>query len=149
MVPMPLAPGQATLGHLLFRVYRLVQREVYRGLRDAGYPEIRDAHSHVLRHIAPEGTRLSALAAAAGMTKQYMTYLVNDMRTLGLAELVDDPDDGRARRVILTERGQAAYETAVRLSQALEARWAANVGAGRMRTMRAVMRALAATDEHA
>lgn len=143
------AARQPTLGHLLFGLYRTLQREVYDGLREAGFPEIRDAHSHVLRHIRPEGMRLTSLAAAAGTTKQYMTYLVNDLCGLGLLEVLPDPDDGRAKRVRLTDYGQQAYDTAVSLSRALERRWARRVGVERMENLRDVMQTLVAAEEDA
>ncbi|MEZ5653184.1 MAG: MarR family winged helix-turn-helix transcriptional regulator [Burkholderiaceae bacterium] len=143
------AARQPTLGHLLFGLYRTLQREVYDGLREAGFSEIRDAHSHVLRHIRPEGMRLTSLAAAAGTTKQYMTYLVNDLCALGLLEVLPDPDDGRAKRVRLTEYGQRVYDQAVSISRALERRWARRVGVERMQSLRDVMQTLLTEDTDA
>ena len=51
------------------------------------------------------GTRLTALAESAGMSKQAMGQLVDDLERLGYVERVPDPADGRAKIVRLTRRG--------------------------------------------
>lgn len=132
----PVTEQNRTLGALLRLTYEAMQREVYGALAARGFPDIRPAHSAVFRHIGPNGTRLTALAERAGMTKQSMAYLVDDLQAAGHLRSVPDPSDGRARIVRLTERGQAVLAALLALSVEAEARVAERIGerrAGRLR----------------
>jgi DNA-binding MarR family transcriptional regulator len=54
-----------------------------------------------------DGLRLGELAAAARLSKQAMTGLVNRCEVDGLVRRDRDPVDGRAFNVRLTDRGRA------------------------------------------
>ena len=74
------------------------------------------AHIHITRHLAPEGARLTALAQAAGMSKQAMGTLVDQCEAWGMVVRENDPLDARARRVCFTATGLTwlgAYHDAV------------------------------------
>ena len=74
----------------------------------AGYPQ-RRAHSTLFAHIDVErGSRLTELAARSSVTPQAMSDVVNDLVRLGYLERRPDPDDGRAKRIFLTDRGLGA-----------------------------------------
>lgn len=73
----------------------------------AARDQISAAHIHITRHLALQGSRLTELAQAAGMTKQAMGNLVNQCEAWGLVRREDDPLDARARRVVFTESGLA------------------------------------------
>jgi DNA-binding MarR family transcriptional regulator len=74
------------------------------------------AHIHITRHLPAEGARLTALAQAAGMSKQAMGTLVTQCEAWGMVTREDDPLDARAKRVVFTATGVAwlvAYQHAV------------------------------------
>lgn len=142
----PYPAAARTLGALLRRAYEALATEIYGGLAVRGFPEIRRAHGGLLRHIPPQGARLTELAAAAGMTKQSMAYLVDDLARLGHVGTRPDPEDGRARRVVLTARGRRLVATLLALSEEAEARLAARIGADEVAALR---RALERIDEAA
>jgi DNA-binding MarR family transcriptional regulator len=74
------------------------------------------AHVHITRHLAPEGSRLTELAQAAGMSKQAMGALVDQCAAWGMVTREPDPGDARARKVCFTGTGLAwlgAYRDAV------------------------------------
>ena len=78
--------------------------------------QIGAAHIHITRHLDLQGTRLTALAERAGMTKQAMTTLVTQCEAWGMVQRADDPSDARAKRIIFTAAGLAwvqAYHDAV------------------------------------
>ncbi len=82
----------------------------------AAREQISAAHIHITRHLALQGSRLTALAQAAGMTKQAMGKLVDQCEAWGLVLREDDPLDARARRVVFTDSGLAwlqAFQDAV------------------------------------
>lgn len=94
----------------------------------AARAQVSAAHVHITRHLAPEGSRLTDLAASAGMTKQAMGDLVDQCEAWGLVTRQSDPLDARARRIHFTATGLAwlqAFKDAV--SQA-EAEFRAEVG---------------------
>lgn len=65
------------------------------------------AHIHITRHLSLQGSRLTDLAASAGMTKQAMGDLVDQCEAWGLVRRAPDPLDARARRIHFTEAGLA------------------------------------------
>ena len=73
----------------------------------AARDQISAAHIHITRHLALQGSRLTELAQAAGMTKQAMGKLVDQCEAWGLVTREDDPLDARARRVVFTSVGLA------------------------------------------
>lgn len=78
--------------------------------------QVSAAHIHITRHLALDGSRLTDLAARAGMSKQSMGDLVDQCAAWGLVTRVADSRDKRARLVRFTESGLAwlkAFELAV------------------------------------
>ena len=75
----------------------------------------------LVQNLDDAGTRLTTLAARAGMTKQSMLELVNKVEALGLIERRADESDRRAKTIAFTqgalpvqERLRAGVETAER-----------------------------------
>ena len=82
----------------------------------AARDQVGAAHFHITRHLSVSGSRLTDLAASAGMTKQAMGDLVNQCEAWGLVTREADPYDRRARRVVFTASGLLwleAFERAV------------------------------------
>lgn len=71
----------------------------------AARDQVGAAHIHITRHLAIGGSRLTDLAASAGMSKQAMGDLVDQCDAWGLVRREADPYDRRARRVVFTESG--------------------------------------------
>jgi len=63
----------------------------------------------VLQFPGPDGARPGTLAERAGMSKQAMNRLLGSLEELGYLVRNDAPDEGRARVVRFTKRGQAVY----------------------------------------
>jgi len=132
-----------TLGGLLRRVEEAARARVYERLGEAGFPDIRPAHSSLLRNITEDGLRISELAERAQMTKQSMGYLADSLETAGYVTLASDPTDGRAKRVRLTPKGWAASDALVRLSVETEAEFAGLIGRAEMAQLRRLLEQLA------
>ena len=75
-------------------------------LAEHGHPEFRPAHGAVFMYLEGTGTTVSTLAQRAQMTKQAMAELVLHLELHGYVSRVPDPDDGRAKLVLPTERGR-------------------------------------------
>ena len=82
----------------------------------AARDQISAAHIHMTRHLSLQGSRLTELAQAAGMSKQAMGNLVDQCEAWGLIKRENDSRDARAKRVVFTETGLAwlaAFQMAV------------------------------------
>ena len=87
----------------------------------AARDQISAAHVHITRHLAIEGSRLTDLAQAAGMSKQAMGDLVDQCTAWGLVQRQRDLQDARAKRVVFTADGLAwlqAFKDAVAQAEA-------------------------------
>jgi len=87
----------------------------------ASRDQISAAHVHITRHLGLNGSRLTDLARAAGMSKQAMGDLVDQCTAWGLVQREPDPLDARARRVVFTPVGLAwlqAFKDAVAQAEA-------------------------------
>jgi DNA-binding MarR family transcriptional regulator len=109
---------------LLGLAYMSLGHRIVEGVNGAGFPQ-RPAHSGVMAHIDIDGgTRLTAIAARANITPQAAGELVDDLERLGYVVRQPDPDDRRAKRIVLTDRGRdsvaAALETIATLEAELE-----------------------------
>ncbi len=136
--------ARRTLGSLLRRPYEHLQRRVYARLAERGFPDIRPAHSSLFRYVLPGGSRVTDLAERAGMTKQSMAYLAQSLADLGYVAIAPDPQDGRAKLVRLTERGETVWRTLVDLSGEAETEAAERLGADRVEALKAALVDLAA-----
>lgn len=105
---------------LLGLAYMNLGHRIVDGVIAAGYPQ-RPAHSAVMAHIDIEGgTRLTTIAARANITPQAVGELVDDLERLGYVVRQPDPDDRRAKRIVLTQRGEACVAAALSTIAALE-----------------------------
>lgn len=137
--PRALPPPAPNAGTLLLRAYRAFEEELFDAFREAGHAALRPKHGAVLANIGSGGTRLTELAAHAGMTKPAMKELVDELIDLGYVERRDDPSDGRARALVLTAEGVALARLARRTIDRIERRYAERLGARRFATLKAAL----------
>jgi DNA-binding MarR family transcriptional regulator len=127
------------IGILLRGPFQEIVRRIAEGLADAGFDDIRPAHTPVFQHIKAEGSRLSDIAERAQMTKQSMGYLVDYLEQRGYVERRPDPTDRRANLIFLTERGWAEVREALSIIAAVEREWAHQLGKQRMEQLRELL----------
>jgi DNA-binding MarR family transcriptional regulator len=141
--PRALRPRRANVGTLLLLAYRRFESELFAELHRAGHLELRPKHGAVLASVERAGTRPSELAERAGMTKASMGELVDDLEALGYVRRTRDPDDGRARRVVLTDAGLDVARLAQEVIAGIERRWSATIGRRAFRDLAALLERLA------
>jgi DNA-binding MarR family transcriptional regulator len=112
-----------TMSVLLRQMSRLMTDELIERMTAAGFDNQSATHHPVFENIDPDGTRVTVLAARAGMTHQSMGELVRSMERLGYLETRVDPSDGRARLVALTSRGREIVRCAIREIADIEQAW--------------------------
>jgi DNA-binding MarR family transcriptional regulator len=133
---------------LLLAAHRSLAGELGDGLVERGYPDARPGHAGVFRFIdARSGTRLTELAERAGMSKQAMMQVVDDLESRGFVRRVRDPEDGRAKMVRLTAKGRRFRPEARRAIQAVEGRARRGLGDRRYEQLRASLAGLIGEEE--
>ena len=105
----------------------------------AGFSDVRPAHRVVFTSLAPDGERVTDLAARTGTTKQSMGYLVDYLEEHGYLERRADPSDRRASLIFLTERGWAEVREALKIIAQIEQEWARQLGKQRMEQLRELL----------
>lgn len=122
---------------LLELVGELGIHQLHRGFEDLGYHGMRKAHGAVWRFVDLEnGSRLTELADRAGLTRQAVGEIADDLERLGYVERVPDPTDGRAKLIKPTKRGRAAWQAGVGILTDIERRWAERYGKRRIAELR-------------
>lgn len=116
------------LGVALFIPYRYMEDRIFRAVQDAGFDDWTLAQVRVFQRLGPDGSRLTDLADQAQMSKQSAGVLVDQLERLGYVRRVPDPTDGRARLIVIEERGRRAAEVAMATSTEILAEWKAFLG---------------------
>jgi DNA-binding MarR family transcriptional regulator len=128
---------------ILFRDARsAIEAAVRADLAQNGFGDVAPSHSALLRNLGEDGSRPSDLAAQAGVTRQAITKLVDELERLDLVRRDPDPDDGRGVIVRYTDRGRAGVAIARKRMLALERAYAAQVGADRWAEVRSTLETL-------
>ena len=140
------SPNRIPLPGLMGVVEEALFAEFHRDLVETGYGDIRPTHGCVFRFIREEPLRLTELASLAGMTKQSIGEVIDNLVQLNYVKRVPDPQDRRAKLICLTERGEEAQKTGRRLFDKVEQRWAERYGPDRIAQLRDLLEEIAATE---
>jgi DNA-binding MarR family transcriptional regulator len=125
----------------LFRIaYNLLSQDVFDHVSASGFADLRPAHGNVLERLTfTDEARLSAMAAAAGMTAQSMGELVDDLERRGYVKRSEDPADRRAKLVRLTAKGRRSTAAAAEAVATAERRLRKKLGPGDYASVRAIV----------
>ncbi|MGK8505019.1 MarR family winged helix-turn-helix transcriptional regulator [Nocardia asiatica] len=134
-----MSTGEPTLLKLLSQATAAYERALNDELRARLDEQLRPAHYAVFRYLDPNGSRITELAEAAGMTQQSMGELVTHLERRGLVVRQVDRADRRARTVMLTEAGRAALEVAAERIRDIERTVERAVGQRTLAELRATL----------
>jgi len=124
------------LRQLLLRASRVVHLRILDELNQAGYAELKATHTTLLTNLPIEGDSISAVARNAGVTKQAMGRIADELIALGYLELHHDPRDRRSYRLAFTQPGLELMESSFRIMNSIEQQLASGVGLDHYETMR-------------
>jgi DNA-binding MarR family transcriptional regulator len=130
------------LAILLREPFRIGSEHLHNCLAEHGHPDVRPPHGNVFQYLDDDGTRVSALAQRAQVTKQSMAELVAHLERHGYVERVPDPTDRRAKLVRATPRGREVYAIARDVVAELEQRWTRQLGKAKMAQLRRLLEEL-------
>ena len=127
------------IGALMRLPWEAVTRRMLRALHENGFGDIDSPQLAVLLWPGPDGMRPSDLAARMKVSKQALNYLLGDLERLGYLERRPDPDDRRARRITLTDRGRALVPVIRGAVSQTEREWATSLGEERFVQLRELL----------
>jgi DNA-binding MarR family transcriptional regulator len=131
--------GPPMIGALMRLPWEAVASRLLRALHANGFDDIDGSYLSVLAWPGPEGLRPSELAIRTRMTKQALNKLLGNLERNGYLERRPDPDDRRARRIAITDRGRAAIPVIRETVAETEREWAAALGKERFATLRELL----------
>lgn len=99
---------RGNLGQILLRTARLYNELAVTKVQQEIEPRFTVAHTTLFPHLDLEGTRPSLLARRLGTSKQAVGQLVKELEKMDMVTRIPDPEDGRARLVVFTDRGKAS-----------------------------------------
>jgi DNA-binding MarR family transcriptional regulator len=125
-------PGTAVLERA-WQVVRATGQVVSAELAAEGFTDLRPGHCLLLYRLSAGQRQMTELAQRAGVTKQAVSLLVDQLQAAGYVERTVNPADRRARVLRLTDRGEAAAAGVNRCYQRIRERWAGAIGNDRIR----------------
>ena len=106
---------------LLRTAYNVLAARIFASVFGSGFDDLRPSHGNAMEQLELEdGLRLTDLATRAGITVQSMGEFVDDLEAKGYLERRPDPDDRRAKRIYLTDRGRKNARVAKRATADVE-----------------------------
>lgn len=130
------------LATLLMAASRTINEQALAAIDPSGTSGIRLTHVPLIAQLEPGGMRLVTIAIRMGITRQAVAALVRDLTDAGVTTVVNDPSDGRAQLVLLTEKGEEFCGRAADYMQGREQRWRREFGAEAIATVRTVLAGL-------
>ncbi len=128
---------------LLLGGFRALIDELHDQLAAAGHPDVRPAHGFVFQAIGPDGTSATELGRRLGVSKQAAGKTVETLEGLGYVRRGPDPQDGRRKLVLLTERGIDVLHRSSAVFTQQRQRWATELGEQRLAELEHDLRAIA------
>ncbi len=112
---------QENVGRLFQRAARDYSERALVKLAVHGHEGLTLFHTALISNLDVDGTQISMLAERAGMTKQSMGQVAQDLEKRGYITRVPDPKDGRGVLILFTEQGHKFLEDAYKAKLELEA----------------------------
>jgi DNA-binding MarR family transcriptional regulator len=130
------------IGRLLLHAYRSFSTLAFDKLQARGHTGLGLNHTALLANLDIDGTRITELAERAGMTKQSMGELVQDLEQKGYIERAPDAHDRRATIIKFTEAGCRYLIDAYEIKREIESEYEALIGEDGMVTLRGWLKTL-------
>lgn len=113
--------------------------ELQRRLDAEGFDDTRSADGVVFQHLVAGPKKIGELAEGLGVSQQATSKSVADLERRGYVTREPDPDDARARKVMLTARGEATIAAGRRHRAEIEAELTARFGERRLGAARRLL----------
>ena len=140
--------AEPQLARLFLAAHRTLAGDLLVELEERGWPDLRASQAALVLNVDRRfGTRLTELARRAGVTKQAVMVVVDELEVGGFVRRTADPEDGRAKVVRLTARGRTLAAECRRAVAAVEARAKRTLGGRRYESLREALDLLLESEE--
>lgn len=124
----------------LLEGFEWFDESLQRSLKASGQPQLSRTESMIMIHVQMNITRPSEIARSLRLTRQAVHQTINSLVERGVFELRPDPEDGRVKTVILTEKGKAMRKDANRIVREATDMLAYRIGQQQVDALRAAFR---------
>ena len=121
----------ANLRQRLLRASRAVNVAIVKGLHARGFEGLRSTHTALLSNLELDGASLTAVARRAGMTKQAMGRLADELIRLRYIKSSRSKTDRREVNLAFTKTGLSLMQHSFAVMDAIEKRCANRIGKGK------------------
>ncbi|ROS72084.1 MarR family winged helix-turn-helix transcriptional regulator [Cellulomonas sp. PhB143] len=137
------APETSDLGILVLLAYQGFTRRLHADVAAKGFGDLGGSDGIVMRIVGAQPRTVSELAALLEVTPQAAAQLVDGMERRGYVVRRQDPRDGRARLVGLSDRGRDLIDAARAFHRRSEALLVDELGRETIDQFRSVLGAMA------
>ena len=134
------------IGIALWRAARDWRLRMGAEMAARGFPWHQTASGEVLAHLGPSGLSQTTLTARMGLSKQAVQQLVDQLEADGVVRREADPEDRRAKRVLLTELGLRDFAERNTVKLLIQAQYRERLGPALFDALDQALAALAAPD---
>lgn len=110
-------------------VAAIFNQRLTRACRDAGHPGIRAPFVQMLFQLGPDGGRIVDIAHCCGITQQAGGQIAAELERRGYLRRKPDARDGRAKKLVLSAKGEKLLGSAEAAAQRIDAELAEVLGA--------------------
>lgn len=119
----------AQFARLVLAAFDAMVDKVRAELEAAGHPGLTVASEFAMQAIDHGADSAAALARAVGVSRQAAAKTITSLEALGYIERRSDAEDGRRKRLAVTERGRTAIDVGAAAFDAIYREWRASEGA--------------------
>lgn len=131
--------NSVNLDQLVVRAFYWMDEGLQQNIRRRGGPSITHSQSLIIMSIGEGITRPSAIAERLGVSRQAIHQSLRELISIGLVELVPDPDDGRAKLARLSKTGAPIQLMALEILGQLEEELGERIGKRRLQQLRSAL----------
>lgn len=113
--------------HLL-RTSRIINTAIVNGLHQDGFTQLKSTHTVLLSHLDLEGSSLTQIAQRAGITKQAMGRLADELAQLKYIKRTRSKTDKREFIITFTKSGLKLMNQSFQIMEIIEKRCADILG---------------------
>lgn len=138
----------ANLRQRLLRTSRIINTEIVKGLHLHGFTELRSTHTALLSNLDLDGNSLTLIAQRAGMTKQAMGRLTDELIRLNYIRRAPGKTDKREIILTFTASGLELMDRSFSIMAKIETRCAKRLGENRLNTLLTSLQEIVDEFEH-
>jgi DNA-binding MarR family transcriptional regulator len=128
-----------TLRQLLLQRSDWFEERVLKAASRYGYHFVTPAMHRLFAHMPAKPVSISELARRLAVSRQAVHQTVAEACRRGIVELIEDPDDARARKVRFTAKGMRMVKSALLVVQSLETELERTLGPRDLAALRRIL----------